>query len=332
MSELMVRCIRCHEVFDAEAGPCTKCGTPYSPPRAAPPLPDTAFVDRYAGTDFVPAAPAPLVAPIITRRRNNTTLLIGGGVALIICALVVGTLISLGAMGGSTPTQGAFIVPVASRPTPTATLPPTIQLTMDQLNDLKLTAHVTIESRIQQNTITATRLDVVKFDGEISGGDQWGVFDSQGATTASRFINGKVEYKPLPGGKWTPTAAMPSYMVLCPLFGINSTQDLQFIGRETLNGHLVNHLQSTDWWRADTSRLALADLTDMVPKPDTFLLDLYVNADGTPVAATFSATNSATNGTKLIDIRASYTFSDVGVPASPPADIPAPSVSASPAS
>jgi hypothetical protein len=330
MAELMVRCVRCHEVFDAEVGSCTKCGTPYHPPVTQPRAPEGAFVERYAGTDFVPpdSEPAAPVAP----RRNHAGLLLGGGAALMISALVVASLWSFGALGGAAPTQPVYVISVTPHPSPTPTLPPTVSRTIEQLNDLKLSAHIAIKSHVQQNTLGTSQSIVVKFDGQVSNGDEWGIIESAGVTQAMRFINGRVDYKLLPSGRWSLAAQMPAYEVICPVFGIESTQDLQLVGREVLDGHLVNHLQSTDWWRPDISRLALVDLSGLLIKPDSLLLDLYANADGTPIAATFSGTNSATNGTKLLDIRVTYTFTDVGVQVSPPSDIPEPSVppSASP--
>jgi hypothetical protein len=286
-------------------------------------------MERYAGSQFVP--PAPEQAPFVPPRRANSTLLLAGGAALIISAVVLGTLYAFGS-GSSATARPNYVIPVTPAPTPTPTLPPTIALTLGHLQDLGLSAHIAIESRVQQNTLGSTLSTVVKFDGQVANGDEWGIIETAGVTTAMRFINGRVDYKILPGGRWSTGAAMPTYLVICPLFGIESTQELQLVGRETLNGHLVNHLQSTDWWRPDVSRIAMVDLSGLTIKPDVLLLDLYVNADGTPVSATFSATNSATNGTKLLDIKATYTFSDVGLQASPPPDIPAPTLlpSASP--
>ena len=46
-----------------------------------------------------------------------------------------------------------------------------------------------------------------------------------------------------------------------------------------------------------------------------------------PVSATFSGTNSASDGTKLLDIEVSYTFTDVGVPVDIVSPLPTPSPS-----
>jgi hypothetical protein len=286
-------------------------------------------VERYAGTPFVPAAPEPVAVPAAPR-RNNTALLMAGGAALIISAVVIATLASFGALGGSATARPVYVIPVTPPPTPTPTLPPTIALTLAQLNDLKLSAHIAIDSRIQQNSLGNSESIVVKFDGQVSKGDEWGVIDAVGTTQAMRFINGRIDYKILPSGRWSTAAEMPAYLVICPVFGLDSTEDLQLVAREMRDGHLVNHLQSTGWWKPDISRLALVDLSGLSFRPDTLVLDLWVLADGTPVSAQFSGTNSATNGTKLLDIQVSYTFTDVGVEVSPPSDIPTPSVLPSP--
>jgi hypothetical protein len=82
MAENMVRCSRCHEVFDAEAGPCTKCGTPYRPPTAQPKAYDGLYMDRYGGT--ASASPEVIAAAPPLRRRDNTGLFVGGGAAMIL--------------------------------------------------------------------------------------------------------------------------------------------------------------------------------------------------------------------------------------------------------
>src|SRR5664280_1178492 len=93
--ENMVRCVRCHTVFDANEGPCTKCGAPYQPRVTAPPPPPDSFVDRYSNTEFVAPVDIPMAMPV--RRSQRTGLLIGGGVALIAFAMVAVLLVTMGA-------------------------------------------------------------------------------------------------------------------------------------------------------------------------------------------------------------------------------------------
>jgi hypothetical protein len=261
-----------------------------------------------------------VVAAPARRRNNNTGLLIGAGAALIVIALVVATLYTFGPLGGAAPTRPVYILAITPGPTPTPTLPPTIAMTLEQLSDLKLSAHVAIESHIQVSAKANngnSESIVVKYDGQISNGNQWGTIQAAGVTEEMRLVNGEVEVRIVPTGRWSLAAGMAPYLVICPVFGLESIQDLRLVAREVRDGHLVNHLQSTGWLAPDVSRMALAVVSGYI-KPDTMLLDLWASADGTPVAASFSATNSATDGTKLLDIEVTYTFTEVGVQMEPP--------------
>jgi hypothetical protein len=104
---------------------------------------------------------------------------------------------------------------------------------------------------------------------------------------------------------------------------------IQLISEETKNGQTLNHFQTTRWWAPDTSRLAITDVQGLTAglAPDVTVLDLWATADGVPVSATFSGTNSASDGTKLVDIEVSYTFDGVGVPISIGTPEPSPSPS-----
>jgi hypothetical protein len=62
-------------------------------------------------------------------------------------------------------------------------------------------------------------------------------------------------------------------------------------------------------------------------KPDVVVLNLWTSQDGSPLKAVFSATNTATNGTKLLDIQTTYTFTNVGGPQK--IEVPGPSPSGS---
>jgi hypothetical protein len=107
---------------------------------------------------------------------------------------------------------------------------------------------------------------------------------------------------------------MPSYLVIAPPFGLTKPEMLSFIGVEQLDGQAVNHLRTTRWWSPDIARMAMMDTSSLGMKPETSTLDLWTTINGAPVYATFSATNTATDGTKLVDIETTYTFTNVGVP------------------
>ncbi|MGA3058303.1 MAG: hypothetical protein ABSE70_09780 [Candidatus Limnocylindrales bacterium] len=326
MAEKMVRCVRCHEVFDAEAGPCTKCGAPYRPP-AQPEAIDGLYVDRYAGTPF---EPAPQTALLPARpRRNSTGLLIGAGAALIVAAIMVAILaVTLGL--GSGPTEApVYVVPRTDQPSPTPTLPPSITLTLQQLNDPNLCADVVVASAADVNdpTLGKHERQSVSFKGQIAGGNETGIVIEAGITREYRVVGNVVFVRVPPATRWSTAASIPTYLVIDHSFRVTKPEMLRLVGAETLDGQAVNHLQTTRSWVPDVPRIAMIDTSGFAFKPETVVLDLWTLPGGEPVKAVFSATNLAANGTKLLDIETTYTFANVGVPQT--IEVPGPSPSAS---
>ncbi len=330
MAEGMVRCSRCFQVFEADEGSCPVCGAPYQPPVPQPKAHEGLYVERYAGTEFLPL---PAVAPAPAPRRHDTRLWIGGGAALIVAAVFVAILFELGGVGGNGPTQAPLIFSaVTASPSPTPTLPPAIVSAVAQLEDPNLSASVTVDSRVQLSSkvLGHAQSIAVSFNGQVSGGNQQGTLTAFGTSQELRLVDGQAYQRILPTGKWKAIASLSAYLVICPLFSVDSAQDLQLVGQEMRDGQLLNHFQSTGWWNPDLSRMALTDLSGIPIKPDRVLLDVWSTVAGAPVEATFNGTNSATDGTKLLDIEVSYTFSDVGVPQA--IGSPGPSPKASPSS
>jgi hypothetical protein len=326
MSEKMVRCGRCHEVFDADAGPCTKCGAPYQPPVAAPKVVEGSYADLYTGTGFV-APPEPAAAPM-SQRRQNPMLWIGGGAALIVVAVIVAIVFGLGMGNSGDQSKGQLVVAHTPKPTPTPTLPPSVTALMGRLNDWDLSAHIVITSRVQVSTrLIGAGTTLISFDGQISGSNEGGTLKQGGVTSEIKLVDSIVYTRVVPNGIWQISPSIPSYLIIAPVFGITKPEMIQLVGQEAKNGQMLNHLQTTKWWASDPSRLALADLTRLSLAPDVNVLDLWATADGVPVYATFSGTNSASDGTKLVDIEVSYTFDQVGVPISIGTPEPSPSPS-----
>ena len=144
-------------------------------------------------------------------------------------------------------------------------------------------------------------------------------------------MDGLFYVRNLPSGKWSLLPALPAYLLVCPLLGIDSTADLTSLGPVMREGQMVNHLRSTSSWAPDISRIALTDLSSLPIKPTAMMLDLWVGDDGAPLWASVSATNIGPGGAQLLDIEVAYTFTNVGVPVPVVAPIsPSPSASASP--
>src|ERR1035437_10086013 len=332
MAEHMVRCFRCHEVFDAEVGPCIKCGAPYVPPVARPDVIQGLYTDKYAVDDLPPLDPSSL-PPVSTRGgRPSNNLLLGGGVALVVTALVVGMLYVVGAVGGSnaTPTPPEAIVSVTHAPT-AAALPAVAQKTLDILNDPQLSAQIKITSHVDATSAVAGQGPnsvTKKFDGEISGGNQWGTYESAGVIQELRLIAGQLYRRFEATGKWETLGGMPSNLVICPVFGVSKVRDIQFVGQERMDGQDVLHLQTTRFWTPDLNRMTMMDMSLYLTLPDVEVLDIWNTLGGVPVSGKFSGTRTTGGNSKLIDVQVTYTFAQVGVPMT--IDVPGPHWSPSP--
>jgi hypothetical protein len=328
MAEKMVRCFRCHEVFDAEAGPCTKCGTPYRPPVAQPRAGEGLYVEKYAGTPF---APVPDPVPLPPRQRSTSpVLLIAGGIGLMAVALVVAFAAALGGLGSQPTSPPQLVIAQPAQPTPTPTLPPSVALTLAQLSDRNLCADVTVQSRVDVNSrvLGKSETRINTFQGQLAGGDQSGIATQSGATAEFRLVGGAVYVRVPPATKWMTAASMPSYLIIEPLFGITKPEMIQLVGSETREGQPVNHFRTTKWWGPDIARMAMMDISGLGISPDASVLDIWTTPAGSPITAKFSATNAATDGTRLLDIEATYTFANVGIPRQ--IQVPLPSTNPSP--
>lgn len=310
MAEKMVRCIRCHEVFDALEGPCTKCGTPYKEPVAAPAIPEGTFSERY-GTVAPELVPQVMVTP---GRRDKTTYMIYGGIALIGAVVVAALLVSLGMGGGvgATPRPPGGVL---AAPTVRDTLPPTVDTTLAQLNDPNFSAHVSIQSHIQVTSTAVSKalVAVVKYDGIVSGGNQWGTLKVNASSQEAMVVDGQVNVRTPPAAKWGAAASIATYKILCPMFGLKDANSLTMVGQETKYGQLLNHMQATHWWTPNLNRLTLYDMSFLSTglTPDVTAFDLWAKPDGTPVSATYSAKTMA-GQVALVDIEVTYTFTNVG--------------------
>jgi hypothetical protein len=288
----------------------------------------SSFAERYAGTPFVPAPVEP-VAP--ARRRSSNTMWIGGGVALIAVALIA-ALFALGSGSGSRP-DAQLVAAITPMPTPAPTLPPSLTALMGRLNDKDLSAHIVVSSRVQVNEriAGAAVTDLTTFDGIISGPNESGLFTHAGVTREFRLVDNVVYSRQPPTAKWQVVPTLSSYLIVAPLFNVTATNMIELEGVDVVNGETLYHFRTTRWWAPDTSRLAMADVPALTAglAPDVRVLDLWATADGIPVTASFSGTNSATDGTKLVDIEVKYTFDqvDVAVSIGSPGPSPTPSPS-----
>ena len=313
MTEKMVRCPRCHDVFDAAEGVCPRCGTKYEP---IAPLPDRGegfFVEKYSGTPFQPQ-PDPRPEPV---PRTGPSLLVGAGVAFVIVALVFGGLVFVNAFGSSPAPTLQAVVARSNPPTPPPTLPPSITKTLAQFADPEFNAHVYVNSRATVSSrISTTGQSYTLFsslDATVEAGNEAGTLTIGGIATDFTLMSGVLSTRSRTTGHYAPVSTIPSYYLLLPLFDLTDAKMLQYAGDLTSEtGETLHHLVSTPWWTPDKTKLAVLDVATLPEKIEKLSLDMSVKTDGTPVSATFTAWTDATNGEHLVQIVTTYSFADVG--------------------
>jgi hypothetical protein len=312
VTEKLVRCPRCHDVFDADDEACPRCGTKYVPIAAPPETGRQFFVERYAATPFDTPAPArPEPVP-----RSGPSLLVGAGVAFVVVALVFGALFFAGAFGsGPVPTSEAVVARTPS-PTPAPTLPASISRTLAQFADPRFNAHVyvstrvTVSPQIVNSNQTSTLFS--SLDATVEAGNEAGTVTIGGVATDFTLISNQLSLRSATG-HYAPAARIAPYYLLLPVFDLTDAKMLQYVGDTTSDsGQTLNHLVSTPWWTPDKSKLAILDVSTLPEKIEKVSLDLYVTSDGTPVKATFNAWTDASNGDHLVQIVTTYSFAGVG--------------------
>lgn len=331
MAENWVRCPSCHEVFDAEAGPCPKCGLPWMAPVRGPQPIAGLYSERYAGPVETPltgflAAPKP-------PRKLKPEYIMGAGAILIISALVVGLIMAFGGGSGPKPAAPPGLVQAAMTPAPVAPFVPTqapiVGLAYGLVADPGINAHVVVDTTLVLNAAVQGKALAITthFDGRVSDGNESGTVKTNGVSQEIRLVDGNFFSRP-PAGKWAMVAAPPRYLEVSPIFSLAGSGDLKSVGATLREGQTSNHLQSTTQWIPDLSRVAMTDLSALPIQPTQLHLDLWVTDLGIPISATISATNIDPSGAKLLDIEIAYTFSDVGTPTTvvaPMSPLPSPS-------
>jgi hypothetical protein len=312
MTEKMVRCPRCHDVFDADEEACPRCGTRYEPITAPPDPGERFFVERYASTPFQTPTPLrPEPAP-----RSGPSVLVGVGVAFVVVALVFGALFLAGAFGsGPAPTRQAVVARTAS-PTPAPTLPASIARTLAQFADPNFNAHIYVSTRAtvspQVNNSNQGYTLFSSLDVTVEAGNEAGTVTIGGIATDFTLMSNQLSLRSA-AGHYAPASTISAYYLLLPIFDLTDPKMLQYVGDTTSDsGQTLSHLVSTPWWTPGKSKLAVLDVSTLPEKIVNVSLDLYVTQDGTPVSATFNAWTDTSSGEHLIQIVTTYSFANVG--------------------
>ena len=309
-----VRCRRCHDVFEAGLANCPRCGAAYIAPSEPSQTDADSYAEKYTGTEF--AEPAPVVTLASSRNRSGMGFLLAIGVALVVTAVAVGGLVEMGAFAAPAPTPRQDVVYTRpATPTPVPTLPPILNKTLAQLADPQLNMHVSIRTSVSVNARVSGRSvsTTVNMEVDCSSGNESGTNTNGGVTYEWRLVDGTYYLRRLPIGAWKAQGALSPFVVLTPLFSLSAPKMLQYDGPDTRNGTPTEKLESTLWWTPDSGKLSGLDVATLSIAPQHTLLTLWVATDGSPVYATFRAWTDASDGTNLLDIETTYTFSNVGM-------------------
>ena len=312
--ERYVRCRRCHGVFEAGLPNCTRCGAAYTAPTAEETGSPSSYVEKFQGTEF--AEPEVTVSARPPTPRSNMTVVLGVGAALVLIAVLLGSMALMGAFDGDKGTAISQVV-IAATPTPTPgpTLPPVVTETLAQLSDPMLNLHASIRTTLSINARVDgnSHTQIANAEVDCAGGDESGVSQS-GTSREWRLVSGVYYVRTLPSGKWKIQAGFTPFIILSPLFMLTEPQQLQYIGPEDKNGVKTQRLETTAWWSPDVGKLSGLDVTTLRLSPQHTKLVLWVASDGAPVSATFRAWAEAKDGTGtiLVDIQTNYTFTNQG--------------------
>lgn len=266
------------------------------------------------GSEFAPPPDVPASVP--AGNRSGLGLLLAIGVALVITALAVGGLVAMGAFDTPSPTPRHDIV-IAKPPTPTPvpTLPPIVTKTLQELADPDLNMHVSIRTTVSVNARVNGRSVSMNVNMEVdcAGGNESGTDTTGGVTYDWRLVDGTYYLRREPTGTWKAQGMVSPFVVLSPLFSLTQPRMLQYDGPDEVNGVQADKLESTPWWTPDSGKLSGFDVATLDISPQHTQLVLWVASDGSPVYATFRAWTDASDGTNLLNISTTYTFSNEGV-------------------
>jgi hypothetical protein len=263
------------------------------------------------GSEFTepPAVPA----SEMPRNRSGMGLMLAAGAAFMATIVALGGLVLMGAFDtpAATP-RGDIVVAKPATPTPVPTLPPMVGATLEQLADPNINMHVSIRTTVSVNARVNGHSSsvIVNMEVDCAGGNEAGTDRNGGTTYEWRLVDGVYYLRRLPSGAWKAQGASPPFVTLSPLFMLREARQLQYVGPAEKNGVRAEKLESTAWWAPDTGKLSGVDVATLAISPQHTKLVLWVASDGAPVYATFRAWTDASDGTSLLDIQTTYTFTN----------------------
>jgi hypothetical protein len=153
----------------------------------------------------------------------------------------------------------------------------------------------------------------------ISGGDELGTYTTGSRTYQFWLVDGVLKTR-------RGTAAWGSgptytYLNLAPLLGLTDEKQLKTLEATHKNGLAVYHLQASAYLSpSEMFKVAVMPTTALdrfsiiggAFTPSLSSLDLYVTSAGVPVEADFRAWAAAADGQTVLELKAIYSFTNVG--------------------
>jgi hypothetical protein len=282
-------------------------------PRSAEVLPETSFVDRYRGTQYDTAPPAPVVEAQPRKRRPPTWLLLVAGAALLMAGLAGGLYVAFNApkpgglngFRGMTPgPAGVYIVPspsvdpsaaiALSTPTPGPTAPP---WATDPLHPAGLfitnmtAADASYHVEVNMTMTAAGEHAYIAESADVSGVD---FASSMTMTTPAKTTSMSVIYKQGYGYAKLDNWPWVRRQVPAPTAGILGSADaydwdgVEYVGPETVDGTLLHHVRvPIHGWPGSEELMTSLGIS---MAPPSYVWDVWVDADGRPRVATIHTT------------------------------------------
>jgi hypothetical protein len=312
MEERYVRCRRCHGVFESGVANCPRCGAEYVAIEAPLPSSEGSYEEKYKGSEFVAPVEAPQVLP--RQQGSRYGLLLGAGAVLTVGALVIGMLFMSGMIGTPGPTPDSGIVyPITPRPSPSPTMPPIIDDALRLIANPDFNGHISIRTTISvaagANNGKAVA-QTVNVEADMAEGQTSGTVQMGSTRYEFRLVDGVFYQRALPNGTWVVKSAIPPFLLLSPLFAITDMKQIAYDGATAQHG-AAHEIRSTAWYMPDPLKITGVDMSNYTVKVQYEELNLFIDNEGNPLYAEFHAWKDASDGTHLINIVTSYTFTDL---------------------
>ena len=275
------------------------------------------FSERYRDSAWSDPASTPGSSPVAAAQRRGSRILLGLGALILAGSVVVG--LALAATGqlrilGLGPAATDTLPAAPAETTSPVAAAAAIDAFLGVVGNPKLAYELRMKGTIEGGGTTGT----MALTGKVAGKEtdaRSNIRLSTGTTVGARVVvKGKTTWLLLDGEKtWRKAKPKPGEIPDMDAFaGIETPDQLAYVGREMRRGSLAHHLVTTDAWTAPNAADALAAYPGVAV--DQAKLDIWARADGRPVEAVLTLRASADGPFTTLTVASSvtYVFSNVG--------------------